>query len=95
MSAIITALQSVTQRPSTFAFVHGNKLQSEKLLLHQLGEVLNPLGSHKKYHEALQDIKPPTFAIPWLGVSSLPPSRRCTVSPSLGFSESKLMRASF
>jgi hypothetical protein len=72
MSAIITALQRVTQRSSTFTFVHGNKLKNEEQLLHQLGEVLNPFDSYKKYHEALQDVKPPAFAIPWLGVSSLP-----------------------
>jgi RasGEF domain len=75
MSAIITALQSATRASSTtsqLVLTRECKLsRSEKLLLRQLEEILNPIGDHRNYREALQDIEPPLFAIPWLGTCAL------------------------
>ncbi|KAI0255389.1 hypothetical protein BJV78DRAFT_1279551 [Lactifluus subvellereus] len=68
MSAIITALQSATLAFSTTSLILTRETRlsrSEKQLLRQLEEILEPLGDHRNYREALQNIKPP-FAIPWL-----------------------------
>jgi hypothetical protein len=70
MSTIMMALQSATRASSTSSqliLTRDNKLsKTEKQLLHQLEDMLDPLCDHRKYHEALQDIKSSTFTIPWL-----------------------------
>jgi hypothetical protein len=69
MSAIITALQSATLAFSTSQLILTRETRlsrSEKQLLRQLEKILEPLGDHRNYREALQNVRPP-FAIPWLG----------------------------
>ena len=82
MSTIMMALQSATRASSTSSqliLTRDSKLsKSEKQLLRQLEDILDPLCDHRKYHEALQDIKSSTFTIPWLGMCYL------------GFSKSRL-----
>jgi hypothetical protein len=71
MSAIITALQSATgasSATSQLVLTRESKLLiSEKQQLLQLEEILNPIGDHHNYFEALRNIESPPFAIPWLG----------------------------
>ena len=70
MSTIISALQSAT-RPSSatsqLVLTRDSRLsKSERQILRQLEDLLDPQGDHRTYREALKSIKTP-FAIPWLG----------------------------
>jgi hypothetical protein len=70
MSAIITELKSATRAHSTtsqLVLTRESKLsRSEKQLLYQLEEIVDPIRGHHSYREAWQNIKSP-FVIPWLG----------------------------
>ncbi|KAI9457793.1 hypothetical protein BJY52DRAFT_1223704 [Lactarius psammicola] len=71
MSTIIVALQSATSASSTtsqLVLTRESRLsKSEKQILRQLEDLLDPRNDHRTYREALQNIKSP-FAIPWLAV---------------------------
>jgi hypothetical protein len=75
MSAIITALQCATRASSTTSQLvltrESKLLRSEKQLLCKLEEILNPIGDHYNYHEALRNVGSPPLAIPWLGTCTL------------------------
>ena len=73
MSAIVTALQSLSQLILTCDIKRLAK--NEKRFLTQLGDILTPESDHLAYREALQNMRSP-IAIPWLGAytSTLPAS---------------------
>ena len=63
MSAIVTALQSLSQLILTCDI---GLTKNEKLLLAQLGDILAPESDHLAYRQALKNVKS-LVAIPWLG----------------------------
>ncbi|KAI9448931.1 ras guanine nucleotide exchange factor domain-containing protein [Lactarius psammicola] len=71
MSTIISALQSATSASSTtsqLVLTRESRLsKSEKQILRQLEDLLDPRNDHRTYREALENIKSPS-AIPWLAV---------------------------
>ncbi|KAH9039389.1 ras guanine nucleotide exchange factor domain-containing protein [Lactarius hengduanensis] len=69
MSTIVAALQSATRASSTQLVLtrESSLSKSEKQILRQLEDLLDPRGDHRTYREALNNIKSP-FVIPWLAV---------------------------
>ncbi|KAH9171468.1 ras guanine nucleotide exchange factor domain-containing protein [Lactarius sanguifluus] len=69
MSTIVAALQSATRASSTQLVLTRESClsKSEKQILRQLEDLLDPRGDHRTYREALNNIKSP-FVIPWLAV---------------------------
>lgn len=74
MSTIVSALQSATLASSStsqLVLTRESRLsKSEKNILRQLEDLLNPQGDHQAYREALKSIKLP-FTVPWLGTLCL------------------------
>src|SRR6202453_3962807 len=70
MSTIVSALQSATLASSTTSQLvltrESGLSKSEKHILRQLEELLDPQGDHQAYREALKNINTPFF-VPWLG----------------------------
>lgn len=71
MSTIVAALHSATLASSStsrLVLTRESRIsRSEKQILRQLEDLLDPQGDHRTYREALRDIKSP-FVIPWLAV---------------------------
>ncbi|KAH9057104.1 ras guanine nucleotide exchange factor domain-containing protein [Lactarius deliciosus] len=69
MSTIVAALQSATRASSTQLILtrESSLSKSDKQILRQLEDLLDPRGDHRTYREALNNIKSP-YVIPWLAV---------------------------